>query len=123
VGDIYVLNLDSQRVRQVTDSPTFDHQVAWAPDGSRLVFERDRATSSSIFTVRPDGTGLHRVTDGPHFDTGPAYSPDGTLIAFGSDRQEQFFSNLWTVRPDGTQLHRLLRLRFSEGFPDWQPVS
>ena len=82
-----------------------------------------RATSSSIFTVRPDGTGLQRVTTGPHFDTGPAYSPDGTLIALGSDRAESFFSDLWTVRPDGTRLQRLLRLRHSEGFPDWQPVG
>jgi TolB protein len=122
-GDIYVLNLNTHRVRQITDSPAYDHQVAWSPDGSRLVFERHRVTSSSVCRIRPDGTGLQRVTTGPHFDIGPAYSPDGLLIAFGSDRKETFFSNLWTVRPDGTQLHRLLRLRFSEGFPDWQPLS
>ena len=122
VGDIYLLNLGTHSVRRVTHSPAYDHQVAWAPDGRRLVFERDRSTASSIFTVRPDGTGLRRVTAGRHFDIGPAYSPDGTVIAFGSDRREPFFDNLWTIHPDGTRLHRLLRLRFSEGFPDWQPL-
>jgi len=122
-GDIYLLDLAGRGVRQVTDSPAYDHQVGWAPDGSRLVFERDRATSSSIVTIRPDGTGLHRVTSGPHVDTGPAYSPDGTLVAFGSDRAGSLFSDLWTVHPDGSRPHRLLRLGFSEGFPDWQPVS
>jgi TolB protein len=122
VGDIHVLDLRTGRVAQVTDSRAYDHQVSWAPEGNRLVFERDRSTSSSIVSVRPDGTGLRRVTTGSHFDIGPAYSPDGTLITFGSDRRESFFANLWTVRPDGSRLRMLLRLPFSEGFPDWQPV-
>lgn len=30
-GDIYLLDLKSGRLRQITHSPAYDHQVAWAP--------------------------------------------------------------------------------------------
>jgi hypothetical protein len=42
-----------------------------APDGSRIVFERETvapgggATSTNLFTMRPDGTGRTRITDFP----------------------------------------------------------
>ena len=70
----------------LTHAAAYDHQVAWAPAGHRLVFERDFGDRSAIFTIKPDGTDLRRLTTGPHFDVGPTFSPDAQLIAFGSDR-------------------------------------
>lgn len=122
VGDIYLLVRATHRIVHVTRSPAYDHQVAWSPDGTRLVFERDFVEHSAIFTVRPDGSDLRRLTTGPHFDTGPAYSPNGERIAFGSDRGRTF-SDLWVMRADGSNQHRFLEMRFSEGFPDWQPTG
>jgi TolB protein len=122
-GNIYVLNLHSGAVRRLTHSPAYDHQVGWAPGGRRLVFERDFDSSSAIFTVRPDGSHLTRLTHGPHFDTGPAFSPDRRLIAFGSDRGPATLDDLWLINADGTGLRLVRHLRFSEGFPDWQPVA
>lgn len=120
-GDIYILNLKSGRLTHVTRSPAYDHQVAWAPSGKQLVFERDFPASSSIFAVNPDGTHLRRLTRGPFFDIGPAFSPDGRYIAFGSDRGGAVLDDLWVINANGTGLHRVRQLRFSEGFPDWQP--
>ena len=122
VGDIYVLNLKSGRLTHVTRSPAYDHQVAWTPSGKRLVFERDFAASSSIFAVSPEGSHLTRLTRGPFFDIGPAGSPDGRYIAFGSDRGGVVLDDLWVMKANGTDLHRVRKLRFSEGFPDWQPL-
>jgi TolB protein len=122
VGDIYVLNLKSGRLTHVTRSSAYDHQVAWAPSGKRLVFERDFSASFSIFAVNPDGSHLTRLTRGPSFDISPVFSPDGRYIAFGSDRGGVFLDDLWMMRVNGTSLHRVRHLRFSEGFPDWQPV-
>jgi TolB protein len=121
VGDIYVLDLQTDTVHRVTHSPAYDHQVDWAPDGRRLVFERDFDSNSSVFAVDPDGTHLVRLTRGPFFDTAPAYSPDGHWIAFGSDRGNATLGDLWLMRADGSRLHRLRQLRFAQGVPDWQP--
>jgi TolB protein len=121
-GDIFVVDVVTHRVTRVTSSPTYDHQVAWAPGGGRLVFERDTDSSSSIFTVHPDGTGLHRLTSTGHADISPAWAPDGTSILFASDRLSALHE-LWAMRPDGTGQHRLLgNPAAALGFPDWQPL-
>ena len=107
-GDIVVL--DPRRVTSspgVTHSSAYDHQVAWAPAGHRLVFERDFGDRSAIFTIKPDGTELERLTTGAHFDVGPTYSPDAPLIAFGSDRGD-VLDDLWVMDSNGADLHALL---------------
>jgi Tol biopolymer transport system component len=121
-GNICVLDLNSGMVHRITHSPAYDHQAGWAPNGKNLVFERDFDSSSAIFTVRADGSHLTRLTFGPHFDVGPTFSPDGSRIAFGSDRGPATLDDLWQVNSDGTGLRQMRHLRYSEGFPDWQPL-
>lgn len=121
-GDLHVLQLATRAVTRVTRSADYDHQVSWAPRGHRLVFQRDTATSSSIYAVNSSGALLTRLTRGAYFDAGPVFSPDKTLIAFGSDRGGTFFPDLWVMRADGTGLRRVRALSYAEGFPDWQSV-
>jgi len=97
--------------------------VAWAPDGSKLVFERDFDNTGGIFVVNPDSTGLQRLTTGPHFDTGPAFSPTGKRIVFSTDRGSDFFPHLWVMKSDGTDRHLLYGTQFAESTPDWLPRS
>ena len=120
-GDIYVIDLESGRLHRVTRSPEYDHQVAWSPDGKRIVFERDLTSSASIFAVGVDGLNLARLTSGRFFDAGPAFSPDGRFIAFGSDRGGGFLHDLWVMDADGGNKRRIREMEFSEGCPDWQP--
>ena len=122
VGDIYVLNVATRKLRHLTATAAYDHQVNWAPRGDRLVFERDYARSSSLFTVAAGGGPVHRLTTGAYFDVGPAFSPDGCFVAFSSDRGGTPLNQLWVMRSDGTGLRRVHRLAFSEGLPDWQPL-
>ena len=121
-GDIFVVILAGHVVSRITHSAAYDHQVAWAPAGHRLVFERDFGDRSAIFTIKPDGTDLRRLTTGRHFDLGPTYSPDARFIAFGSDRGDTL-GNLWVMRSNGANPHELLSLGSSEGFPDWQSAQ
>jgi TolB protein len=123
-GDIYLLDLSTHHVTQVTDSTGYDHQVAWSPDGTTLVFERDFDRRNKICAIGRGGTGFRVLSDGPHFDIGPAYSPDGDLIAFGSDRATNSpFHDIWVMNADGSNKHRLVEHPdAADGFPDWQPT-
>jgi TolB protein len=120
VGDIWVLDLRTHHVTQVTDTPAYDHQVGWSPDGTTLVFERDFDRRFAICSVHRDGSGFRALTAGPFFDVGPAFSPDGELIAFASDRGGELFHDIWVMNADGSHQHRLFQNDFSNGFPDWQ---
>ena len=125
VGDLWLIDVKSRKVTQLTSSPDYDHQAGWSPGGARIVFERDfdDVNGFSIFTIRVDGTHLRRLT-AKHvffFDTGPAFSPSGTKIAFGRDRP-RFFADLFVMRADGTHEHRILRDTLASSFPDWQPT-
>ena len=58
-----------------------------APAQGRIAFGLERASVSSLYTVRPNGTGLRRVTVPPTRqdlggDTGPVWSPGGRRLVF-----------------------------------------
>ena len=86
-GEIYVV-APSGAVRNVTHDPAADVVPAVSPDGRRIAFARERASSVQIYVVGTDGRGLHAVS--PRFAGGGlhdggvnaiAWSPDGRRLA------------------------------------------
>jgi TolB protein len=93
-GVIFTISPSGRNERQVTHPGTeaSDDDPAWAPDGSRIAFDRQRGPDTAIYTVGPDGSSLTRVT--PRCppakprrcvgDLSPAFSPNGRDIVFTS---------------------------------------
>jgi len=83
---IAIMNADGSGVRDLTpDNTTFERAPDFAPDGSRLIFERDDSPSV-IFTVAPDGSALSRVSPpGTQHDPAGSFSPAGNRIAWSRD--------------------------------------
>ena len=83
--DVATVNADGSGFTRL-NTPGFDLQVAWSPDGSQLVVTNDdQATGVALYTMTPEGTSRSRVTDGPR-DLDPAWSPDNAAIAFSTLR-------------------------------------
>jgi TolB protein len=128
---IFVMRHDGTHVRQVTQQAAdpsqparFDDQApSWAPDGSRLAFERfsNAKGQQAIFTIRPDGTRLRRITPWRLDASQPYYSPDGRWIAFRSQESSDIKGNIWLVRPNGNHLHAVTHARSGEG--KWQSCA
>jgi len=103
--------------------------IAWSPDGKRLVYDAARFGSKSVthalFVVDARGGRPHRV--GPwcksEFNT-LDWSPDGArlLIQF-LPLNSNFGGDYYTIRPDGSGLHRLTHFgpKATTGAAGWSP--
>jgi Tol biopolymer transport system component len=94
--DLFVVDVASGSVRQLTNDAFADVQPAWSPDGSRIAFATDRF-SSTLATL---DIGDYRIgfvdprtgsiSQAPAFTTGkninPQWAPDGSAIYFIADR-------------------------------------
>jgi len=92
---LYVIDVASKKLAQITSGDFDDEDPAWSPDGKSLAFssnrskpDPDRNFNTDIWTVAADNTdkGAHltQVTTNPGADRGPAWSPDSKWIAFTS---------------------------------------
>ena len=133
--DIYRLDVGSGEIVNLTpDSPAWDSDPAWSPDGTSLAFVSDRAVEGgpalhNIWVMAPDGTDFRSLTTSEWEDVLPSWSPDGTEIAFYrwslGDREEGGPAGLWAVRADGsgerlvTELSGLVAAGYDP--PSWSP--
>ena len=85
---LYVVDVQSGEVRQVTDGDFNDDQPAWSPDGMRIIFvsarheNRDYDKVSDVYAVNVSDGSVERLTDGTFTVDAPAFSRDGKQIAF-----------------------------------------
>jgi Tol biopolymer transport system component len=96
---LYVLDVASKKITQVTSGDYDDSEPAWSPDGRFLAFTSNRTEipdanyNTDIWVVAADnpdkGKNLVRVTTNPGSDHSPAWSPDGKWIACLSQTDAQ----------------------------------
>lgn len=88
---LFMLDIRSGLVRQVTASATDVSDPQWSPDGRRLAFCADE----TIWITDADGGRLVRVDGDPAGTSHPRWSPDGGRIGFISRRRG--WSGVWLV--------------------------
>ncbi len=89
---LYVYDLASEQVNQLTSGDYDDAQPAWSPDSSLIAFssnrtaEPDANSNRDIWVVSADnpdaGATLLQITDNPGADSSPSWSPDGNFLTY-----------------------------------------
>jgi dipeptidyl aminopeptidase/acylaminoacyl peptidase len=98
---LYVFDLPSKNLTQVTSGDYDDSQPAWSPDAEQLAFTSNRSTdpdrnyNNDIWVVSADNTdkGAHltQITTNPGEDNSSAWSPDGKWIAYVTQTEPKLF--------------------------------
>jgi TolB protein len=98
--DLYVMNLQTGAVTQVTDTPEYNSAPSWSPDSQWLVFETytNENLEIAIASVNDRTQPIARVTQDPASDHSPVWAPDGRHVAFISSRGGD--SDVWLANLD-----------------------
>jgi Tol biopolymer transport system component len=121
--DVWIINADGTDLTRLTDSPGFDFDPSWSPDGTRIVFRSERSGDSEIWVMNADGSDQHPLGLG----LSPAWSPDGSKIAFASPGEIPCppgrglqCTGLSIMNADGSGRHRVPDADGGE-YPSWSP--
>ena len=117
--DLFLLDLNSLRVAQITNTPQYETSPAFSPDGRLIVYSAgqpcDRA--DHLFLRDLDTNQVNQLTSADANDCSPTFSPDGGYIVFTRDEHYNWGGlaaswsgggSVWSINCDGSGLRRLL---------------
>lgn len=86
-NDIYMIDLETLEVSNITNDDVFDAAPAFSPDGRWLAYTTYVGEHAQLFRLElSDPATRYQLTDEDFNNKEPAYSPDGGRIYFTSDR-------------------------------------
>jgi Tol biopolymer transport system component len=90
VLEIWVMNADGSKKRQVTRNGKANFAPYFFPDGKRIIFASNmddpKGRNFDLYKINVDGSGLERITFNDTFDGFPMFSPNGRKLVFASNR-------------------------------------
>lgn len=130
---VFVADVRTRQVTQLTDGAAYEHSIDWAPSGDAIAFvsnreaDADRVFNYDLLTVSVTTKAITRLTSTKAAEYTPAWSPDGTKIAFlgtvrdlTSSETTMEDTHVWVMNADGTgrvEIGKAIDNR--QGAPQW----
>ena len=132
---IFVVDIASKQVRQLTQGEFDEHSIDWSPDGKKLVFASNREPNQDeffnydLFTLNLRDNSIHRLTATEYCEYAPLWSPDGKYILYLgtrrglTDRETTMEdTHVWIMNADGSNRREIGSvLDNRQGSSDWAP--
>lgn len=123
-GDLFLLNLTSFTVQQLTKSTENESTPAYSPDGQSIIYSASATSGQEnhLFSISLDGKSRIQLThDANVNDRHPRYSSDGKRIAFARAHTYRRYSmggwtwddwEVYVMDADGQNLSRLTKKQY-----------
>lgn len=119
--DLYLMNADGSKVKQLTNVPGYDGGPFFSSDGKKITWRRfsEDGHSADVYTMNADGTGEKRLTDFGSLSWAPFFHPSGEYLVFASNKLG--FANFEVYLVDAEGLREPVRVTYTDKF-DGLPV-
>lgn len=118
-SDIVVLDVETGRVRRLTDSNCINTEPSWNPAGTQLAFTSDREGTPQVYLMEDDGSNVRRLTREGGYNASPAWSPNGSMIAYVSRFEGKF--DLFVYKLGEGKSYQVTTGVASSESPSWSP--
>jgi Tol biopolymer transport system component len=129
--DIFSAKRDGSNLKRLTDSPGYDAEAAYSPNGSKIVFssirnafpveklspigkkryETDPAYFAEIYLMNADGSAQTRLTRHAGYDGGPFFMPDGERILWRRFDTNGMIADVFSMKLDGSDVRQITRFQ------------
>jgi TolB protein len=105
--DVFTADPDGGNLKRLTDTPGYDAEAVYSPDGSKILFTSARDGDLELYTMNPDGSNQTRITYELGYDGGAFFSADNKRIVYRAHHPEtaeeiadyQQLLKDWLIRP------------------------
>jgi dipeptidyl aminopeptidase/acylaminoacyl peptidase len=129
---IFVVDLSSKAVRQLTNGNFYEHSIDWSPTSDEILFvsnrepDPDRFFNYDIFAVNASTAAVRRLSSTKSAEYYPRWSPDGKQVAFSgttrpltSSETTMEDTHVWVVAADGSARREVGKIDNRQGAPSW----
>src|SRR5262249_24781007 len=130
---IFIVDVASGKVEQLTSGDRYEHSVDWSPTGDEILYLTNRAADDDeffnydVFAIRPSDKTTRQVSATESIEYHPLWSPDGKAIAFQATRRgltdrETTMEDTqpWVMNADGTGRRDVgAAIDNRQGMPQW----
>jgi hypothetical protein len=79
-ADIYLIDLETRQVTNISKDPIPDYSPAFSPDGTKITYVSRIAGNDKLFQMDRNGGNKRQITFGAHDDVGPKHLDDHTIV-------------------------------------------
>jgi dipeptidyl aminopeptidase/acylaminoacyl peptidase len=130
---IFIVDIATKQVRQLTSGTRDDHSIDWSPDGKEILFVSNYEPNSdeffdyNVFAIRVADGSIRRLIASEFTEYAPLWSPDGKHIIYAgtkrglTDRETTMEdTHTWMMDADGSH-RREIGAAFDDrqGHPQW----